>query len=208
MTSTITTYLSPDNPTKTVVKHSKDSVFANPETMPSFPGGDAALMEYLRSNVHYPQKACREGKSGRVWVSFVIAKDGSIVKPKVMKSVSPELDDEALRLVKGMPKWTPGTSNGKKVAVKYNIPVSFRLNEDKTKNNQNVPDGKTVTTTEHYRDVLVVIDGKIEESAGNLKPDDIESVSVVKNKELMAKYGNAAKGKEAVLVITTIKNKK
>lgn len=97
------------------------------EQMPAFPGGNAALMQYLAKNVKYPMIAIETGVSGRVVISFVVERDGSISNVKVMKSVDASLDNEAMRVVSGMPKWIPGRQNGNTVRVKYQVPVSFRL---------------------------------------------------------------------------------
>ena len=97
------------------------------EQMPSFPGGDRKLMEYLASSIQYPPE-CKESRiQGRVIVTFVVERDGSISHAKVAKSLDPLLDAEALRVVKAMPKWIPGRQAGVTVAVKYTIPVNFRL---------------------------------------------------------------------------------
>jgi protein TonB len=84
-------------------------------------------MEYLQQNVKYPVVAQENGVQGRVVVSFVVEKDGSITDVKVVRSVDPSLDKEAARVVKSMPRWIPGKQNGSAVRVKYNVPVSFRL---------------------------------------------------------------------------------
>ena len=97
------------------------------EQMPSFPGGQSALMSYLSKSIKYPVVAEENGIQGRVIVSFVVEKDGSISGAKVVKSVDPSLDKEALRLVRSMPRWTPGHQDGKPVRVKYNVPITFRL---------------------------------------------------------------------------------
>ena len=102
-------------------------VFDVVEKMPEFPGGQQELMNFLMKNIKYPKEATDKGTQGRVVVQFVVNKDGSVVEPTVVKSVSPELDQEALRVVKMMPKWQPGKQNGEVVRVKYTIPVSFRL---------------------------------------------------------------------------------
>lgn len=108
-------------------KPEPEKVFEVVEQMPSFPGGDAALMQYLRDNIKYPVVAQENGVQGRVVVSFVVEKDGSITDVKVVRSVDPSLDKEAQRVVKSMPKWIPGKQNGSAVRVKYNVPVSFKL---------------------------------------------------------------------------------
>lgn len=104
-----------------------DEVFMVVEEMPEFPGGTQALLDYLRENMQYP-KSCKDNKvQGRVIVTFVVDKTGSICEAEVVKSVNPELDAEALRVVKGMPAWTPGKQKGQTVRVKYTVPVNFRL---------------------------------------------------------------------------------
>ncbi len=98
------------------------------EDQPEFPGGTAALMDYLRKNIRYPA-ICRENNiQGRVLVTFIVNKDGSIVEPEIVKSVHPQLDREALRVISSMPNWKPGAQRGKPVRVKFNVPVNFRLN--------------------------------------------------------------------------------
>lgn len=103
-----------------------------PETMPQFPGGREVLMKYLAANIKYPASAVKGKKEGRVIVTFIVQKDGSITHAKIVRSIDPELDAEALRVVKGMPKWTPGTQLGKPVSVKYTLPVKFSLQKDAT----------------------------------------------------------------------------
>lgn len=97
------------------------------EQMPSFPGGDRKLMEYLASSIQYPPECKESCIQGRVIVTFVVERDGSISHAKVAKSLDPRLDAEALRVVNAMPKWIPGRQGGVTVAVKYTIPVTFRL---------------------------------------------------------------------------------
>lgn len=104
-----------------------EKVFDVVEQMPSFPGGPAALMEWLSNNVKYPVVAQENGVQGRVVVSFVVERDGSITDVKVVRGVDPSLDKEASRVVKAMPRWIPGKQNGSAVRVKYNVPVAFRL---------------------------------------------------------------------------------
>ena len=104
-----------------------NKVFDVVEEMPSFPGGQAALMSFLSSNIKYPVVAQENGVQGRVIVGFVVERDGSITDVKVMRSVDPSLDREAQRVVKAMPRWKPGKQNGSAVRVKYTVPVVFRL---------------------------------------------------------------------------------
>lgn len=112
-------------PPKHVVEETK--IFTVVEQMPMYPGGDGALMGYLRDNIHYPTVAAENGVQGRVVVGFVVERDGSITDVNILRGVDPSLDREAMRVVKSMPKWTPGKQNGSAVRVKYQVPVSFRL---------------------------------------------------------------------------------
>ena len=105
----------------------KNVVYDVTETMPQFPGGQGVMMKYLAANIKYPASAVKAKKQGRVIVSFVIQKDGSVTNARIVKSVDPELDAEALRIVKAMPNWTPGTQDGKPVNVNYTIPVVVSL---------------------------------------------------------------------------------
>ena len=103
-----------------------------PETMPYFPGGQELLLKYLAVNIKYPASAVKAKKQGRVIVTFIVQKDGSVTHAKIAKSIDPELDAEALRVVRAMPKWIPGTQFGKPVNVKYTLPVKFSLQKDAT----------------------------------------------------------------------------
>ena len=107
-------------------KHEEDNkVFEVVEQMPSFPGGYAALMQWLGSNMKYPTIAAENNVQGRVIVQFVVEKDGSITDVHVAKSVDPSLDKEASRVVKAMPKWIPGKQNSSPVRVRFTVPVTF-----------------------------------------------------------------------------------
>jgi TonB family protein len=104
-----------------------EEAFMVVEQMPEFPGGMAKLMEYLSQNVRYPALAMQQRVQGRVVVEFVVNKDGSISEESILRSVHPLLNEEALRVVKNMPKWSPGMQRGKAVRVRYTVPVLFRL---------------------------------------------------------------------------------
>lgn len=193
--------------------------------MPSFPGGQKAMMQYLAENVKYPENARKNGKSGRVIVQFIVEKDGSITETKVIKSIDPELDAEALRIVNGMPKWTPAIQDGKTVRVKFFMPIVFSDGESHKKEKKtqttsiDVKGGvmkindETITKNadeivvigtapEWKAQPLVVCDGKVITSAEfkKISPDKIESVTVNKDEATIEKYG--AKGKDGVIVIT------
>lgn len=113
---------------KTVTETTEQEIFKVVEKMPSFPGGDEMLMEYISKNLKYPQKAMDAGIQGRVFVSFVVEPDGSISNVKVLRGIGSGCDEEAVRIIKSMPKWEPGKQMGQTVRVSYQIPVNFKLN--------------------------------------------------------------------------------
>jgi protein TonB len=101
-------------------------IFTVVEEMPSFPGGEEKLFEYL-SKIKYPSIARENGISGRVYVTFVVDKDGKIKDAKILRGIGGGCDEEAMRVVKSMPDWKPGRQNGRNVSVQYNLPVNFNL---------------------------------------------------------------------------------
>ena len=106
---------------------SETEIFQIVEEMPSFPGGEGKLMEYVAKNIKYPQIARETGIQGRVFVGFVVEPDGSISNVKLLRGIGGGCDEEAMRVVKSMPKWKPGKQRGKAVRVSYQIPVFFKL---------------------------------------------------------------------------------
>ena len=114
--------------TSTAQTKKNDMVFDVVEVMPQYPGGQIAMLKYLMENIKYPEQAMKKGIQGRVAVSFIVEKDGSISDVKPILSVHPLLNKEAVRVVKSMPKWSPGKQNGKPVRVRFNVPVMFKLN--------------------------------------------------------------------------------
>lgn len=115
------------NAQKTIVSQRNQEVFDVVEQMPEYPGGMQALFQYMADNLKYPKDAVKQQVEGRVLVQFIVETDGSISNTEVIKRVFPSLDEEAIRVISAMPKWTPGKQNGKIVRVKYTIPVSFHL---------------------------------------------------------------------------------
>lgn len=102
-------------------------IFMVVESMPEYPGGEPALYSYLAENIKYPQMAKESGIQGRVFVTFVVERDGSVTDVRVLRGIGGGCDEEAIRVVDGMPKWTPGKQRGKSVRVQYNLPVKFTL---------------------------------------------------------------------------------
>ena len=113
------------NAQKTVVSQSNQNVFDQVEEMPEFPGGMPALIEFLQTNIKYPEDAAKQDVGGRVMVMFVVETDGSITNVRVARKVFPSLDKEAVRVVKAMPKWKPGKEKGRAVRVNFTLPVVF-----------------------------------------------------------------------------------
>lgn len=195
-----------------------EEVFMVVENMPEFPGGLNACLKFLADHVAYPKEAAEKKIQGRVIVQFVVMKDGSIANARVIRSVDPLLDAEALRVIGLMPKWKPGTQRGQAVNVKFTMPITFRLDKDSTdmqpalvgkvieisgatkENNQKAfhfPDGKETP--------LVVVDGEeiSVSSLEKLSSDTFESINVFKGEIAINRFGE--KGKNGVLLITTKK---
>ena len=189
------------------------------EEMPVYPGGMPAMMDFFNKNMKYPKEALDAKQEGRVIAQFVVEKDGCITDAHIVKSVSPALDAEALRIVNAMPNWTPGRQNGKPVRVKYTVPISFKLtggetnkakddnvNTDNTVNNKAVKETIEKDLALKVKNLLLVVDGKeVPESEIDkyLSPEKIQSISVIKDKaKVKAIYGNAANGKQGAIEIT------
>ena len=108
----------------------EEPVYTVVEQMPEYPGGQEALVQYMMNNIKYPENAGKNGIQGTVFVTFVVGKDGSISNAKVLRGVDKELDEEALRVINGMPNWKPGKEKGKPVKVQFNLPVAYKLDAD------------------------------------------------------------------------------
>jgi TonB family protein len=186
-------------------------VFDVVEKMPEFPGGVQELLGFLSKTIKYPAEAEKAGKQGRVLATFVVRKDGSISDARVVKSVDPLLDAEALRVINAMPAWIPGTQNGKPVNVKYTVPISFRL-DGKTKEAPTAVGTFTPTEeptavgifTPTENPLVIVNDKTIDfEKMKDIDPKTIDKMTVLKDKAATDLYGD--KAKHGVIVITTKK---
>ena len=208
-------------------------IFQVVEEMPQFPGGMGEAMKFLAKNMKYPVAAQQAKIEGRVIVQFVVERDGSVSDVKVMRGVSPELDAEAIRVVSMMPKWIPGKQRGKAVAVKYTMPIMFRLQTPEPKKEEafqiNLKVDKDVAredvdmVKDHLRssfsvvpivldddrkNPIIIVDGEVKEgmNLSQISPATIKSISVMKNEAAIAEYGD--KAKDGVISIVTKKNKK
>jgi TonB family protein len=182
------------------------------EQMPEFPGGPKALMTYFATHVVYPQDAEEQGLQGRVVVTFIVNEDGSVSDAKVMRSISPSLDAEALRLVDEMPKWEPGVQSGKKVRVKFTVPITFRLMGEPTEPSassasdaQDEASSLEVSSLASLPSTAYVIDGlRIPDDLSIddlLQVADIASISVHKDAATLREY--KAEGKTGIIYIHT-----
>ena len=104
-----------------------ETIYDTCETMPRFPGGEKAMMEFIATNLKYPQQAVKENIQGAVLAEFVIDAEGKVTAPQIIRSLSPECDREVIRVINLMPAWTPGQQEGKAVNVKFTIPIMYRL---------------------------------------------------------------------------------
>ena len=199
------------------------------DEMPQFPGGSSKLFEFLARNVRYPAEAEKAGAQGRVIVSFVIEKDGSVSNAKTVKAIHPALDAEALRVINGMPKWTPGKQKGEATRVKYIVPVTFRLQGKDAEFNGSLNYDGDAKGGKQINEVVVVgygdqkpavegifvrssdktpyiiVDGKPIDGSKlkDIDPKTIDRMDVLKSQEAVKKYGE--KAKDGVIVITTKK---
>ena len=185
------------------------------EEMPQFPGGPSALFEFLSKNIQYPEEAEDANLQGRVIVTFVVKKDGSIADAKVVKSVAPSLDAEALRVINAMPNWTPGKQGGQPVNVKYTVPLTFRV-EGGIKGADNPLVQKTTAYLAGYYagknglpptpKTLILVDGKevSYDELDKIKGESIDHMDVLKGESATKIYGE--KAKNGVILITTKKN--
>lgn len=170
-----------------------NEIFTIVEQSPEFPGGMVVLGQYLSTNLRYPTEAQRQRTEGKVFIQFIVEVDGSIQSPRVLKGIGNGCDEEAVRVVSTMPKWIPGKQNGHPVNVQFNLPIRFSLG-----------DGDKKSYVVKNEKPLVIIDG-IEQSSGydlnTIKPDDIQSIDVLKGASAQSTYGE--KGKNGVIQITT-----
>ena len=203
-----------------IVPDGDDKVYDVVEQQPEFPGGTSGLAKWLGDNIKYPAEAAKQGIEGRVIVQFVVGIDGTVSNVKLMRPVNPLLDQEALRVVTAMPKWTPGKQDGKPVAVKYTIPVTFRqdvgaadgkaqpdgLKGSMIKINGKVAAGPVTQSIKLEGSPYFIVDGKHVEDISSIKPDQIDHINVYKDaKHTTDKYGDAAKNG---VIEVTLKKKK
>jgi len=219
---------------KDTVPKNEGPVFTSVEHVPEFPGGLDAFMAFLAKNIRYPAAARQNKVEGRVIISFIVEKDGSLSDVHVIRGIGYGADEEALRVIKSSPNWKPGVQNGHLVRVAYSVPISFSLDDVKPYNptgnktedvngNQGSKEislasmGVIVTKTDTGKKIdvidlknpslapIYIVDGKEVNSLMMINPEDIESISVLKGKSSTALYG--PRGANGVIVVTTKNNK-
>ena len=184
--------------TDPTVRSNDGEVFTVVEAMPEYPGGMGEFMKFIAQHIQYPADALQAKLQGRVIARFVVREDGSVSDIEILRSISPSLDAEAIRVLKLMPKWKPGTQRGKAVAVKYTVPVTFRLEKPQTDTaapaaqTDNVQkDAAPASGSAIPKDVAVFVDGKRigEKEFASINPKQIEFVKVIKDKSKLSEYG-------------------
>jgi TonB family protein len=166
-----------------VAQEGEKDVLTKVDVLPMFKGGHQKFTDFLVKNIKYPEEARAKNIQGRAIVNFVVEKDGSLSDVKILRGVSKELDEEALRVIKLSPNWEPGQQNGKTVRVSFIVPVVFNLGVDDTKP-QFILNGKVIT----------------EDEMKKIKPESIDKIEVLKDKNATDQYGE--KGKNGVVIIT------
>jgi TonB family protein len=177
-----------------------------------------AFAEFLASNIQYPAESRKHASQGRVIISFVVEKDGSLTDIHTVRGVDSSINAEAVRVIKLSPKWSPGIQNGHQARVAYSVPIAFTLNDAKSKQieetkfwNADViekPDTNRrsveVKVKEASLNAIYIVDGKETDNISRINPNEIQSIMVLKDKEAIAQYGKRAAG--GVIIINTKKS--
>ncbi len=212
------------------VPDKNNKVFTSVEQVPEFPGGLTEFYNFLSKTIRYPNESRKKGIQGRVIIKFIVEKDGELTNFKIARGVEKEIDQEALRALKLSPKWKSGIQNGKPVRVAYAVPIAFTLEDVKSpkpaKNKMGavvenktgvntvvIADGNNAAVTDidknkefHFKGKpLYLLDGKEIKNLNGIDPNNIQSISVLKDKSATALYG--LKGDNGVIIITTKINK-
>ncbi|MBD1394019.1 M56 family metallopeptidase [Mucilaginibacter glaciei] len=207
-------------PTSAMIAENKTEVFTAVEHSPVFPGGDKAFGQYLAKSVRYPAKARENKIQGRVIVTFIVEEDGAITNARVVRGIGGGADEEALRIISASPKWVAGVQNGHNVRVQYTVPINFALAQTESKigaikiNRNDDVESITYKPTDSTKQTvrirgndlsinppLYILDGKEITDLTLVKPDDIQSISVLKDKSATALYG--FKGINGVVLVQT-----
>lgn len=195
-------------PVKFNLSQAEDKVYTQVDKQPMFPGGLEGLSKFLQDNIHYPKADREDGISGKVIITFIVEKDGSISDVRPVRGPSQTMKDEAIRVMRASPKWTPGYQNGNPVSVSYTVPINFTLEtQDGATPHINL-DSLLKSKSMGKNQPLYIVDG-VEYKNGsplkNIKQEDIQSMEVLKDETATKLYGDA--GKNGVIIVTTNKKK-
>ena len=197
--------------TSSIKSENTDKVydFVSIEKQPEFPGGIAKFYKYLSGSIRYPKMAQENNVQGKVFLSFVVEKDGALSDIQVTRGLGSGTDEEAIRVLKESPKWNPGIQNGLAVRVKYNINVNFTLNDPtKETKTSSIPANRITFKDGINQEALIILDGvrlPNNNQLGTINPNDIESISVLKDQAAVSLYGPRAKA--GVILITSKESK-
>jgi TonB family protein len=172
-----------------------NKIYSSVETEPDFPGGIEGFYHFLTQTVRYPADARKDNIQGKVFVSFIVEKDGAVTDIRALRGPGHGLNEEAVRALSLSPKWAPGIQNGRRVRVQYTVPVNFTLDGNASPKNQLSLNGPNHP--------LVIVDGVETSNVNAISPDDIQSIDILKDAPAKEKYGD--KGKNGVILITTKK---
>jgi TonB family protein len=205
---TIVSFLPKNTGSSSIKSENLDKVydFVSIEKQPEFPGGIAKFYKYLGGSIKYPKMAQENNVQGKVFLSFIVEKDGTLSDVQITRGLGSGTDEEAIRVLKESPKWNPGISNGQPVRVKYNINVNFTLNDDPPKEIKtgSIPSDRIRLKDGANLDALIILDGvKLSENSqlNTINPNSIESIEVLKDQTAMNLYGPRAKA--GVILITS-----
>ncbi len=174
------------------VDNEGEPIFYKVEVMPEFPGGVKALKEFLQNEIEYPAIAKKLGIQGKIYVTFIVTKEGKVTEPEITRGVDPMLDEEALHVASKLPDWKPGKQNGEVVNVSYTVPVDFVLPSVQ---------GFNKDASVETKNALFVVNGKeYNRDIHDINPETIASVTVLKDAKATDKYG--VKGKDGVIEVT------
>jgi TonB family protein len=173
------------------------------EVLPSFPGGNSNFIQFLASNIRYPAEDRKNNTQGRVTMQFVVEADGKLSNIRSLRSPTPAMAEEGVRVLASSPAWRPGIQNGRAVRAMFTVPINFTLAYDPVQNNINNEASK-ITIRDQEGKPLIIKDGIEIESLNNVNPNTIESVTILKDATATEKYG--LKGVNGVIIITTKKD--
>ena len=181
-------------PPKISNENDDKEVFVSVEHNPEFPGGMQELYKFIAENLKYPAEAQQNGIQGKAIIRFIVEKDGSVSNVEVLRGFDANCDAEAVRVIKMLPKFKPGTQNGQVVRVYYTLPINFVLQkQDESSQTQN---------SQQIDNALFIVDGKeiSKEEFNKIDPKTIQALNVLKNESATKLYGD--KGKNGVVLIT------